>query len=65
MQTVREEITKELYNQAKDAGYPANKKFFDIPIEWECGYGYYGCTVIYDEKDDKYYAIHTIGSTCD
>ena len=65
MQYVKEEITKELYDKAKDVPYPMIKNFFDIPIEWECGYGYYGCAVTHDIDNDKYYAIHTIGSSCD
>lgn len=65
MQYIKEEISKELYDQAKNVPYPMNKSFFDIPIEWECGYGYYGCAVSYDMDTKKYYAIHTIGSSCD
>ena len=63
MNYIKEEISKEKYDQCKDMRYGELKKQFDIPIEWECGYGYYGCCVF--EKDGKYYVEHTIGSSCD
>lgn len=64
MSIIKNEISKELYDQVKDVkGCDNRKKFFNIPIDWERGYGYYGCDVV--ARDDKYYVIHTIGSTCD
>ena len=63
MTVVKEEITKEKFDLWKDLKGKALEEKFEIPIEWYCGYGYYGTQLA--ERDGKYYACHTIGSTCD
>ena len=45
MRYIKKEISKELFDKANEIGYPGMKELFDIPIEWWCGYGYYGCAV--------------------
>ena len=65
MRYVKQEITKDNYEAWKDLKGKDLEDKFDIPISWYTGYGYYGCALKYDESEDKYYVIHTIGSTCD
>lgn len=64
MSIIKNEISKELYDKVKNIEkWPERMQYFDIPIEWKCGYGYYGCDVM--EQDGKFYVVHTIGSSCD
>lgn len=65
MRYIKKEISKELFDKANEIGYPGMKELFDIPIEWWCGYGYYGCAVHHDIDAGKYFVIHTIGDSCD
>lgn len=65
MNYVKEEISKENFEAWKDLKGKELEEKFNIPIAWYCGYGYYGCSLTYDANADKYYAVHTIGSTCD
>ena len=64
MKYIKREISSALYNQLKDIkSYIERAQYFDILIEWYCGYGYYGCDV--KEENGKYYVYHTIGESCD
>lgn len=65
MQEVKERISKELYDAYKSIPESEfNKKIKEnIPIYWECGYGWYGCRLL--EERDEHYIVHTIGDTCD
>lgn len=47
MQEVKEEISKDLYDQYKDMEYCDRKAIIekDIPLNWKYGYGYYGHTL--------------------
>ena len=65
MQEIKKEITKEQYEDYLGMTYKArNEEIKDkIPIGWLLGYGYYGHRLM--QYGDKYYIVHTIGSTCD
>ncbi len=67
MQEIKKEISKEEYERYTEMSY---KQFQDetketIPIEWFCGYGWYGGRLYKDTEDNKYYIIHKIGNSCD
>ena len=63
MRVVKEELTKERYDQLSALKGKELEEELNIPIEWYCGYGYYGTSLV--ERDGKYYAIHNIGDSCD
>ena len=63
MRVVYQEITKEEYDKYKTMKPSQIEDCIKIPVEWACGYGYYGCGVVI--KDGKYMLAHSIGSSCD
>lgn len=65
MQTIKEKISKEKYEELKKlSGVELRSKIREeIPITWSCGYGWYGCEL--KNIDDEYYIEHTLGSSCD
>lgn len=63
MTVVKEEITKEKFEKLSKLTGKEFESELKIPIEWYCGYGYYGTAL--RQEGDKYFAIHNIGSTCD
>lgn len=66
MNCIKREITKEEYDKLKKLPYSKQEKELfpnGIPVDWACGYGYYGHGLI--ERDGKFYACFTIGSSCD
>lgn len=65
MREVKQQISRELYNQYRAMSTSDFLKEIDkaIPIEWECGYGHYWADLL--EQNGKYFIIHTIGSHCD
>lgn len=65
MKDIYKEITKEIYDRylSMSVGDWKAEVRKTIPIEWECGYGYYGTDLV--ARDGKYYIVHTLGSTCD
>ena len=63
MRYVKKTISKEEYDKYSKM---TKKELIDslvLPIEWVCGYGYYGCDVM--EQDGRFYVVHTIGNSCD
>lgn len=65
MRHVEREISRELYENYMSrpvAEWKAEVRK-NVPIEWICGYGYYGTDLV--ARDGKYYLVHTIGSSCD
>lgn len=63
MTTRKREITKEMYDRAKN-GILADEDKWEVFSQAElCGYGVYGTYVI--EEDGKYYTRYWLGSTCD
>ena len=65
MQREIKEITKEIYNHAKD-----NRNYITpgdrdkvFTISELCGYGVYGDQVF--ERDGKFYVSYLLGSSCD
>ena len=66
MQKIEWEITEDEYNKYKSMSHKDFNKIMEnkIPVQWFCGYGWYGCDLI-KKSDNKYYVIHTIGDTCD
>ena len=58
MRVVKEELTKERYDQLSALKGKELEEELHIPIEWYCG------TSLVD-RDGKYYAIHNIGDSCD
>lgn len=65
MRQVREEITKERYEELEKMDGKERAKVIsnEIPIEWAIGYGWYGCFLA--KTEDKYFIVHNLGSTCD
>ena len=68
MQEIRINISKEDYERLKELSRSELYREVEsmLPKSILYGYGYYGCRgVTYDEECDKYFALCTIGSTCD
>ena len=63
MTVVKEEISKEKFDKLSKMSGKEFEDELQIPIEWYCGYGYYGTAL--KQVGDKYYAMHSIGSSCD
>lgn len=65
MRVVKQNISKERYNELLklDRGKLNQEIEKNIPIEWELGYGWYGCYLTKD--DENYYLCHNLGSSCD
>ena len=66
MRVIEEEVTKEKFemlSKLKDEDKEKYELELNIPIEWYCGYGYYGSFPV--EKGGKFYIIHNIGNSCD
>ena len=64
---VRREITKEFYEENVGASHEKSMKavcdYLGQAIT--AGYGLYGYYFTRDEKEDKYYLVFSMGSTCD
>lgn len=67
MSEIKREITKEEYDRLMSLTDAERKAEIEatVPISWWCGYGYYGFRLTHYTNEDKYYIIHTIGSSCD
>lgn len=63
MRYVKKIISKEEYDKYSKMNKKDLVDSLDLPVEWVCGYGYYGCDVI--NKGEEYYIIHTVGDSCD
>lgn len=65
MNRYEKEITKEIYDRAKEkGGYIASEDMSKVfSISQLCGYGVYTPKVF--EKDGKYYVSFYLGSSCD
>ena len=65
MRDVKQEITKKDYlkYQSNPAAY-SRERHETIPIQWECGYGWYGC-YCYESGTGHYYRVDRLGESCD
>lgn len=63
MKIVEWELTKDEYEKYSTPGGRTLFSIEKVPIEIHCGYGYYGVNFL--EKNDKYFAHVSIGSSCD
>lgn len=65
MNRYEKEITKEIYDRAKEkGGYIASEDMSKVfSIDQLCGYGVYSAMVF--ERDGKYYVSYYLGSSCD
>lgn len=66
MQEIERKISNEFYERLirLEKSEQEEKLFPEgIPIQWACGYGYYGHRLAV--RGDQCYAIFTIGDSCD
>lgn len=66
MQQIREEITKEQYEDYAAMNTRERMKAIKesiTDVSWLFGYGYYGNFI--ETDGSKYYIVHRIGETCD
>lgn len=66
MRQVKEEITKEQYEDYAAMTVRDRMKFIEESVTdpcWLYGYGYYGNFI--ETDGSKYYIVHRIGETCD
>lgn len=64
MKYIKQQITKDEYEESMNNPTVYKSKIEkNIPIQWSCGYGYYGFQT--KEEDGNFFIVHTIGSSCD
>lgn len=66
MKYIKREIEKDKYESIKNMSYKEQHSALfpkGVPVQWELGYGYYGHSL--KEEDGKYFAVFTIGNSCD
>ena len=65
MREIKEQVPKEVYDDYAAMSYKDRSRLIEsrIPKEWILGYGYYGHRL--ERTEDKYFIVHSVGSSCD
>ena len=66
MRKIHRELTKTEYKMLTHMSYQEQHDWLfpdGVPQIWQCGYGYYGHELV--KRDNGYFAVFSIGESCD